>query len=271
MQTTRTTLTPHLCRRVSRAPPTLTRARALHTFFPFSPVPEAFSPFFRLLDAPPLSYSSRHRAHNNNNNSYNYYYHHAPRFDVREINNAVYEVQGELPGLTQADVSIEFVDANTLVIRGRQEQEREQEQAVEAPAEGEGKGKEPAASPASTATATAAGDEEVQSGYRQATVEDDYVDAGAESTVEGEGKGKSAHTAAAEPEPATTTITTTTTTPTPTPYKYWISERTTGEFERRFRFPGPVDQEAVKASLRNGILSVVVPKVARKERRVMVE
>ena len=50
-------------------------------------------------------------------------------------------------------------------------------------------------------------------------------------------------------------------------YRYWVSERSVGEFHRSFTFPGKVDQEAVKASLKNGILSVVVPKSTVKEAR----
>ena len=48
-------------------------------------------------------------------------------------------------------------------------------------------------------------------------------------------------------------------------YKYWVSERSVGEFHRSFSFPGRVDQDAVRASLKNGILSVVVPKAHHKE------
>lgn len=43
-------------------------------------------------------------------------------------------------------------------------------------------------------------------------------------------------------------------------HKYWVSERTTGEFQRVFTFPTPVDHDKVKATLKNGILSVTVPK-----------
>ncbi|OOF96924.1 hypothetical protein ASPCADRAFT_404234 [Aspergillus carbonarius ITEM 5010] len=42
--------------------------------------------------------------------------------------------------------------------------------------------------------------------------------------------------------------------------KYWISERQTGEFHRMFTFPTRVHQDAVKANLTNGILSLLVPK-----------
>jgi HSP20 family molecular chaperone IbpA len=54
--------------------------------------------------------------------------------------------------------------------------------------------------------------------------------------------------------------------------KYWVSERSVGEFHRSFAFPNAVDQDAVKASLKNGILSIVVPKSkAPQPRRVKIE
>lgn len=55
-------------------------------------------------------------------------------------------------------------------------------------------------------------------------------------------------------------------------YTYWVNERSEGAFERRFAFPGPVDQDGVRASLRNGILHIVVPKPANNQtRRIQVE
>lgn len=46
-------------------------------------------------------------------------------------------------------------------------------------------------------------------------------------------------------------------------YRYWISERPVGEFQRTFTFLAKVDRENIKANLRNGILTVVVPKVLK--------
>lgn len=43
-------------------------------------------------------------------------------------------------------------------------------------------------------------------------------------------------------------------------HRFWASERAFGEFQRTFSFPVSVDQENVKASLNNGILSILVPK-----------
>ena len=45
--------------------------------------------------------------------------------------------------------------------------------------------------------------------------------------------------------------------------KYWVSERSIGEFSRTFGFPTPVNQEAVSASLKDGILKVSVPKAKK--------
>lgn len=46
--------------------------------------------------------------------------------------------------------------------------------------------------------------------------------------------------------------------------RYWISERSVGEFQRSFSFPTAVDVEKVKAGLEHGILKVTVPKVEHK-------
>lgn len=54
--------------------------------------------------------------------------------------------------------------------------------------------------------------------------------------------------------------------------RYWVSERSVGEFHRSFSFPTRVDQDAVKASLKNGVLSVVVPKAkAPQPRKIEIE
>lgn len=49
------------------------------------------------------------------------------------------------------------------------------------------------------------------------------------------------------------------------PFKYWVRERPVGEFQRTFSFPGKVDRDGVKASLKEGVLRVFVPKEVRKE------
>lgn len=49
--------------------------------------------------------------------------------------------------------------------------------------------------------------------------------------------------------------------------KYWVTERSIGEFSRTFSFPTRIDQDGVTASLKNGILSLVVPKAKKNEAR----
>jgi len=49
--------------------------------------------------------------------------------------------------------------------------------------------------------------------------------------------------------------------------KFWLMERSVGDFSRTFNFPTRVDQDAVKAGLEKGVLSVVVPKAKKQESR----
>lgn len=220
-------------------------------FFPhFNSLGSDFAPLFRLLDSATadLVPSARQQSRRT----------FTPRFDVREV-GAAYELQGELPGLEQKDLDIEFLDERTLVIRGRT--------ATEASRTNEAAEAAEAAEPAKAVADEAANDNvsEKSANFQKASVEDEYVDAGAESEAADGAKTPASTTADVAPtadakkaaEPS---------------FKYWVSERSVGDFERRFSFPGRVDLEAVKASLKNGILSVVVPKVvAQESRRINIE
>ena len=186
-----------------------------------------------------------------------------PRFDMKE-NKDSYELHGELPGIAQKDINIEFTDATTLSIRGRTETVREE-------------GRRPTALP------------ESQAGQQQKKL----ADAETESTS----SSNNYHKASVEDEETATTSSTTDATPVDTPAEpptasvapsqsqevakneqqsegpsYWLSERSVGSFARSFSFPQRVDQEAVKASLKDGILSIVVPKAqAPANRRINIE
>jgi len=46
--------------------------------------------------------------------------------------------------------------------------------------------------------------------------------------------------------------------------KYWLSERSFGEFSRVFNFPSNVDQDAVTAKFDHGVLNITVPKMEKK-------
>ena len=193
---------------------------------------------------------------------------------------SAFELQGEIPGLRKQDVVIEFVDPRTLVIRGRVEREETgTETNAETPkGEGKGKGKD------SEGVAAQAADVDGNTKSQRATVEDEGQatpaaddDKSTTSTTVGANtptssvEGKTSSTPAVAEQETTVTANLSS----ESKYQYWLNERAVIEqFERRFKFPGDVDQEAVKASLRNGILSVVVPKVvkaAKEGKRIVVE
>ncbi len=154
-----------------------------------------------------------------------------------------YTVDAEVPGVEQDNLSIEFTDEHTLTVKGRSERSVE-------------KGKKPEAVEAAKTSAVEDGTATPASEKsHQATVEDEEP-ANASATQETTQVAKA--TPAAE-EPAKT--------PEEPKEQYWYSERRVGEFARSFKFPSRVDQEAVKASLKNGVLSIVVPKAAAPESR----
>jgi len=145
-----------------------------------------------------------------------------PKFDVGETKKG-YTLHGELPGIEQKNINIEWTDGNTLTISGRTESSYES-----CPSEEQGR-------------VTEAG-EDHKDKVHQPTVEDE----GATST-----------------EVTTTNNNKEVEQASPNQPKLWISERSVGEFHRSFSFPSRVDQDGVKASLKNGILEIVVPKAAK--------
>lgn len=155
-----------------------------------------------------------------------------PKFDVKETKEA-YELHGELPGIEQKDVNIEWTDNNTLSISGRHEHVREE-------------GERPTGF-----IKNGNGEEQKKIESHQPTVEDENPETGV--TKQSNEKGVAKQNESEKP-------------------KYWVSERSVGEFHRSFAFPARVDQDAVKASLKNGILSVVVPKQsAPQARKIQIE
>lgn len=156
----------------------------------------SFPPIFQLLDE--FDQYSR----NNNRSTLSQTKSFTPKFDIKE-NKSGYELHGELPGIDQKDVEIEFTDASTLTIKGRVEHSYSSETG----AAGEEKSKK-------------AGDK------------------GSTEKSAGGGDGK-----------------------------FWVQERSVGEFRRSFGFPESVDHENVKAAMKNGVLSIQVPKMKKQEPR----
>ncbi|ODA77197.1 hypothetical protein RJ55_06824 [Drechmeria coniospora] len=154
-----------------------------------------------------------------------------PKFDIRETGDH-YELHGELPGVNREQVEIEFTELQTMVVRGRVERSYTA-------------GTPPAGlledAPATRATE---GNENQKGSPHQATVEDDQDAAKGSSTMV-----KKAPHKADKQSPDTA--------------KYWLSERSVGEFSRVFSFPSGIDQDAVTASFKDGILGIAVPKARR--------
>jgi HSP20 family protein len=219
---------------------------------------QEFSPLFRLVDD--YDRATRHLA----NTWSSSLQHFQPKFDVTETQTS-YELNGELPGIDQKDVSIEWTDGNTLAISGRTEKYHEEGQApTESSAEETASGALQAA-PEAEAEATASDSASIDSGsnYHKPSVAEEGADEA--STVADDNAN------AAQLTPATTNAGEVAK-PAPSQAKYWVSERTVGQFHRSFSFPTRVDHDAVKASLKNGILSIVVPKAkAVQPRRIQIE
>jgi len=152
-----------------------------------------------------------------------------PKFDVKELPQA-YELHGEFPGIEQKDIDIEFTDAQTLTIRGRTERSYTS-------------GTPPSGLVEGTKSSGAITEGGEQQNSHKATVEDEDAANKTSTSVASE-----------EQQPQEQA-------------KYWVSERSVGEFARSFSFPARVDQDAVKASMNNGILTILVPKVKKHESR----
>ncbi|KAH7369543.1 putative 30 kDa heat shock protein [Rhexocercosporidium sp. MPI-PUGE-AT-0058] len=181
-----------------------------------------------------------------------------PRFDVTETNEA-YELYGEVPGLQQSDLDIQFADAQTLIIKGKTERQLNTHTAAAAAA----------AAPEVEAEQTVQADAETssQKSALSATVEDDYDEADtplatpASASTSTSTAGPSAAEKGKQPESAT--VLETAATPRP---RYWVAERKVGEFARSFTFEQRIEQDFVTAGLKNGVLHVVVPKSLKAKR-----
>ncbi|RKF64988.1 30 kDa heat shock protein [Erysiphe neolycopersici] len=160
----------------------------------------SFPPIFRLLD----EFDHYSRISDKNLRSLKSF---TPKFDIKEHKDS-FELQGELPGIDQKDIDIEFTESTTLTIKGRTEHSY------------------------SSGTPQGFIEGEVKNGEEPSKV------------VQSKEKETSSSSSICE--------------------KYWVRERSVGEFSRSFGFPTAIDQDNVKASMRNGILSIVVPK-ARKQ------
>lgn len=209
------------------------------SFFPGSfishPQTSSFGPLFRLLE----DFENYQQPTRRTNCLKSF----QPKFDVAEHESS-YELHGELPGIDQKDIEIEFTDRQTLTVRGRTERQYTTATSPAGVIEGE--------------KSSEAITERSEHSSHQATVED----ADENQATETETQVAAIESTAAE-------VSNQSQTPQP---RYWVSERSVGQFSRSFSFPDTVDQEAVKASMKNGILSILVPKQKKHEaRKIQIE
>lgn len=221
-----------------------------------------------------------------------------PQFEVRETESA-YEVRGEIPGVESEHLEVGFTDARTLVIKGNAESqtssvappasEERTEQPIEQPTEQPTE--QPSEQPTAAAEPSSSGDDFVivestrdndtasvhsdsASSYHKATVEDEATGA-VETSTNG-----AATPPESVPEEQTSAINASSQQPKeqstqsnhePDESSRRVSERQSRSFQRTFKFPFRVDQESVKASLKDAVLTVTVPKLVQGPRRINIE
>lgn len=191
------------------------------SYYPFvQPQSTSFGPLFRLLE----DFDTYNRDQPQRQGSLKTF---QPKFDVAEHLDR-YELHGELPGIDQKDVEIEFTDRQTLTVKGRTERQYTS-------------GTPPGIEAPQTGGAIEGGNS------HKATVEDENDQSKSTDVAK-----KSAGEVGKPAQPQA---------------KYWLSERSVGQFARSFSFPDPIDQDNVKASMKDGILSVLVPKAKKHESR----
>lgn len=211
------------------------------SFFPRI-VASEFAPVFRLLDNYAAAQASP-RATRVSQSFRSF----QPRFDVKESKDS-YELQGEFPGFDQKDINIEFTDANTLSIKGRSERRREEGARPAPVAQAEKEQEQPKAVAESEYSSSSYHKPSVEEeGYETVTMSGANPDATpAETPAESVAEPEKQEVAEAAPKTPSS--------------RYWLSERSVGQFARTFSFPNRVDQERVKASLKNGLLNITIPK-----------
>ncbi len=158
----------------------------------------------------------------------------SPKFDVAE-HEKEYVLEGELPGVAPENVDIEFADEHTLVVRGHAE--RKHTEGDPALLEGSKDTKKIEGGQSSKKEPAAAKGEGGQGSKKEP------------AAAKGEGSQGREGTEEAEQQPGA---------------KYWLSERSYGEFSRVFSFPSAVDQDTVRAKFKDGVLNITVPKAEKK-------
>ncbi|KAF2196223.1 HSP20-like chaperone [Delitschia confertaspora ATCC 74209] len=250
---------------------------------PFAPAPRvSVNPFLSLIDDTINQLQREVKRQTRYQRSFN------ARFDVRE-NNERYQVYGEVPGFEQENIDIEVSDEHTLKISGSTDRKTQTEPQCppqpqsEIQLETEKMEVEPSTMEVPRISQNSEEHHSETSSVRshQPTVEDDFEDLGA-------GSDAAATPASSTPstplfngkEKATEMYKASETAIVQQPEqqvpvqkhqqsneRIWVSERSFGSFTRTFRFPDCIDSARVSASLKNGLLTITVPKAERPQIR----
>lgn len=173
-----------------------------------------------------------------------------PKFDVKET-AAAYILEGEIPGVSKSDISLTWADDNTLVLKTQTSTFMEHN---------------PNPTPAATIEqksefASSSNDAEISPAEMSSADPDATKSENTDSAI---AKTRDQSTDVAKSAPASPT--------------YHLTERTHSKFQRVFSFAGQVNHDEVKASLKDGVLTVTVPKLVpepaneeQKTRRVTIE
>ncbi|KAF4332649.1 heat shock 30 [Fusarium beomiforme] len=176
-----------------------------------------------------------------------------PRFEAHETEDS-FVLYGELPGLNKDHVTVEFPEPCKLVVSGKVERFTEPPKAAETTPE--------QAAPAPVIESDNE-DTRSRSSY-QATVEDD-VD-GDEFEVLSHTSEKLENISQPDPE----TLSEKAEEKQPEQPKEPRRSGYSKEFSRYFTFPTYINHEAVTAELKDGLLTIVVPKDTSKSHRIMI-
>ncbi|PVH76142.1 HSP20-like chaperone [Cadophora sp. DSE1049] len=185
-----------------------------------------FSPILNYIDEFDRHFSHRHRFMNC----------FIPRFDLEEDDHNYY-LYGDIPGATVGEITVEANDDHTLVVYGKTGRP-----GPERVGEGEGM-----SNPEGRAAPVQEQQQETFAPPPTAPVP------------------PHTQTQTHHHRHLTSPFSSTPTSPlvpqtSPNGHKTLLSERLTGSFHRTFAFPSAVNEKGVKASMENGVLSLVVPK-----------
>ncbi|KAH7397572.1 HSP20-like chaperone [Cadophora sp. MPI-SDFR-AT-0126] len=210
-----------------------------------------FSPILNYIDEFDRHFSRRHRFMNC----------FIPRFDLEEDDHNYY-LYGDIPGATVSEITVEANDDHTLVVYGKTGRPGPERVARG----GEGMSN-PIPNPNLEGQVPHVEDQQQQQEQQETFAPPPTQSAPAHAH-------HSRHlTSPFSLSPPSSSSPHQSSNPqiTPNGHKILLSERLTGEFHRTFAFPSAVDEKSVKASMENGVLSLVVPKrdpVLEKGRRV---